>query len=158
MESNSAQSTRAGEVAGRRRLMAALAQATTDEIAGALATIDAPAHKELRPAESGLVMIRARVGGDGAPFNLGEATVTRAAVQLASGEIGFSYVLGRDREKARLAAIADALWQCAGKRAAVERDVVAPIRARLARERTQTREETAATRVDFFTLVRGENE
>ena len=113
MELNSAQSTRAGEIAGRRRLMAALAQATTDEIAGALATIDAPAHKELRPAESGLVMIRARVGGDGAPFNLGEATVTRAAVQLKSGEIGFSYVLGRDREKARLAAIADALWQCA---------------------------------------------
>ena len=103
MESNSAQSTR--EIAGRRRLMAALAQATRDEIAGALATIgEAPAHKELRPAESGLVMIRGRVGGDGAPFNLGEATVTRAAVQLSSGETGFSYVLGRDREKARLAA------------------------------------------------------
>ena len=103
-------------------------------------------------------MIRARVGGDGAPFNLGEATVTRAAVQLASGEIGFSYVLGRDREKARLAAIADALWQCADTRAAVERNVLTPIRARLERERTQTREQTAATRVDFFTLVRGENE
>ena len=158
MELNFAQSRRNGEIAARRRLMGALAQATTDEIAGALATIDAPAHRELRPVESGLVMIRARVGGDGAPFNLGEATVTRAAVQLASGEIGFSYVLGRDREKARLAAIADALWQCADARAAVEQNVLAPIRERLARERTQTREQTAATRVDFFTLVRGENE
>ena len=64
-----------------------------------------------RQAESGLVMVRGRIGGDGAPFNLGEATVTRAAVRLASGEIGFGYVLGRDHEKARLIALCDALLQ-----------------------------------------------
>ncbi len=62
-------------------------------------------------AEDGLVMVRGRIGGDGAPFNLGEATVTRAAVRLASGEVGFGYVLGRDREKARLIALCDALLQ-----------------------------------------------
>ncbi len=66
-------------------------------------------------------MLRGRIGGDGAPFNVGEATVTRAAVQLASGETGFGYVLGRDREKARLVALCDALWQIEAKRQAHRR-------------------------------------
>ena len=103
-------------------------------------------------------MVRGRVGGDGAPFNLGEATVTRCAVQLASGEIGFGYVLGRDDEKARLAALADALWQSASHRDAVERHVLGPLRDRQHARLARTREETAATKVDFFTLVRGDNE
>jgi alpha-D-ribose 1-methylphosphonate 5-triphosphate synthase subunit PhnG len=102
-------------------------------------------------------MVRGRIGGDGQPFNVGEATVTRAAVRLASGEVGFSYLLGRDRERARLAAICDALWQNEAKRAAVERHVLAPIRARAEAEGARQRAQTAATRVDFFTLVRGED-
>jgi alpha-D-ribose 1-methylphosphonate 5-triphosphate synthase subunit PhnG len=102
-------------------------------------------------------MVRGRIGGDGAPFNLGEATVTRAAVRMESGEVGFSYLLGRDHPKARLAAVCDALWQSARSRDAIERHVLAPIRMRLEAERTQKREQAAATRVDFFTLVRGED-
>jgi len=39
----------------------------------------------------------------------------------------------------------------------VERRVLAPIRTRLDAERDRRRAETAATRVDFFTLVRGED-
>jgi alpha-D-ribose 1-methylphosphonate 5-triphosphate synthase subunit PhnG len=144
--------------AGRRAVMAVLAQATKDEIRAGLDGLGPlPSHTELRPAETGLVMLRGRIGGDGAPFNFGEATVTRAAVQMPSGEVGFSYVLGRDREKARLAALVDALWQNETTRAAVERDVAAPIRARIERERAKSRAQTAATRVDFFTLVRGED-
>jgi alpha-D-ribose 1-methylphosphonate 5-triphosphate synthase subunit PhnG len=102
-------------------------------------------------------MVRGRIGGDGAAFNLGEATVTRAAVQIASGEVGFSYILGRDDRKARLCAVCDALWQSKRHRDAVERRVLAPIRARIEAERADARAETAATRVDFFTLVRGED-
>lgn len=145
--------------ASRRTLMAVLAQATSEEIRTGLGSLGPlPAHTELRPAETGLVMLRGRIGGDGAPFNVGEATVTRAAVQVPSGEIGFSYVLGRDREQARLAALVDALWQNERSRADIECNVVAPIRQRIERERQKSQEETAATRVDFFTLVRGENE
>lgn len=145
-------------VAGRRAVMAVLAQATSDEISAGLGALGPlPGHAELRPAETGLVMLRGRIGGDGAPFNVGEATVTRAAVQMPSGEVGFSYVLGRDREKARLAALVDALWQNEATRAAIESNVVAPVRARLERERAESRAQTAATRVDFFTLVRGED-
>jgi len=111
----------------RRAAMAVLAQAPAHEIAAGLAALGpAPAHAEVRPAETGLVMVRGRTGGDGAPFNLGEATVTRCAVQLATGEIGFGYVLGRDRAKARLAALADALWQNEAHRPAVEREVLSP--------------------------------
>ena len=72
-----------------------------------------PAHEDLREPENGLVMVRGRVGGDGAPFNLGEATVSRAAVRLSTGEVGFGYTLGRDREKARLIALCDAMVQSA---------------------------------------------
>lgn len=103
-------------------------------------------------------MLRGRVGGDGAPFNVGEATVTRCAVQLPTGEIGFSYALGRDRDKARLAALCDALWQNGARRHVIEQHVLSPVRTRLDSERDQTARRTAATRVDFFTLVRGEDQ
>lgn len=142
----------------RRDAMAVLAQAKTDEIADALARVGgAFDYTELRPTETGLVMLRGRIGGDGAPFNMGEATVTRAAVQIASGEKGFSYILGRDTEKARLAALCDALWQTPTHHAPVEQHVLAPLRARLRERNARTRAQTAATRVDFFTLVRGED-
>jgi alpha-D-ribose 1-methylphosphonate 5-triphosphate synthase subunit PhnG len=142
----------------RRAAMALLAQAHTPEIRlGLAAVVDLPRYVELRPVATGLVMVRGRIGGDGAPFNLGEATVTRAAVRMDTGEVGFSYLLGRDHAKARLAAVCDALWQSERCRDAIERHVLAPIRVRLARERTQKREQAAATRVDFFTLVRGED-
>src|SRR5204863_5404094 len=94
-----------------------------------------------------LVMLRGRVGGDGAPFNLGEATVTRAAVRLASGETGFAYVLGRDTRKARLIAICDAMMQSAD-RARVLDAVVAPLERAMIARRQQQDAETAATRVN----------
>jgi alpha-D-ribose 1-methylphosphonate 5-triphosphate synthase subunit PhnG len=78
-------------------------------------------------------------------------------VQLATGEIGFGYVLGRDRDKARLAALCDALWQSAAHRGAVEENVLAPLRSRQRERLARARGETAATKVDFFTLVRGDN-
>ena len=142
----------------RKGVMATLAHARPDELVRGLAAIgEPPAHVELRPAETGLVMVRGRIGGDGAPFNVGEATVTRAAVRLASGETGFAYRLGRDQATARLAALCDALWQARDHTNAIEAHVLAPIRSRVLSERARTRAQTAATRVDFFTLVRGED-
>jgi alpha-D-ribose 1-methylphosphonate 5-triphosphate synthase subunit PhnG len=145
-------------VAARRAAMALLAEARPEELSAGLAAIaGCPAATEIRPAETGLMMVRGRIGGDGAPFNLGEATMTRCAVQLATGEVGHAYVLGRDREKARLAALADALWQSATWRDAVEHHVLAGVRARRDGERAVTAARSAATKVDFFTLVRGED-
>jgi alpha-D-ribose 1-methylphosphonate 5-triphosphate synthase subunit PhnG len=143
-------------VARRKATMAVLASSAAADIAARLKTISLPDHEDLREAENGLVMVRGRIGGDGAPFNLGEATVSRAAVRLASGEIGFGYTLGRDREKARLIALCDALVQSVALAGELESKVVAPLRAAVAARRDRKAAETAATRVDFYTMVRGE--
>jgi alpha-D-ribose 1-methylphosphonate 5-triphosphate synthase subunit PhnG len=141
----------------RREAMAVLADSAAVEIARRVNSIEPlPEHEELRPPESGLLMLRGRIGGDGAPFNFGEATVTRAAVRLASGERGFGYVLGRDPTKARLVALCDALVQSATHRNAVESNVLEPIRRQRDAARARKAQQVGATKVDFFTLVRGE--
>lgn len=145
--------------AARRDAMAILAQASLQEIANGLAAFgESIEHADIRPPETGLVMLRGRIGGDGASFNVGEATVTRCAVQLPSGEVGFSYALGRDRDRARLAALCDALWQNDMHRPVIERHVLAPVRSRLASACDLAAQRAAATRVDFFTMVRGEDQ
>jgi alpha-D-ribose 1-methylphosphonate 5-triphosphate synthase subunit PhnG len=138
--------------------MAVLAENAAAEIASLVEGLEPlPASDDMRAPENGLVVIRGRVGGDGAQFNLGEATVSRAVVRLATGEIGFGYVLGRDRDKARLIALCDALVQTKDHSAAVESKVIAPLRARLEAQRDLRARQVAATKVDFFTLVRGED-
>ena len=136
--------------------MAVLAHSDAAEIASRLEAMAVPVYENLREPENGLVMVRGRIGGDGAPFNLGEATVSRAAVRLSTGELGFGYTLGRDRQKARMIALCDALVQSDEFADAVESQVIAPLRTRMISERNRTAAETAATRVDFYTLVRGE--
>ena len=140
----------------RQAAMAVLAHTDAAEIAQRLAPLALPSHDNLREPENGLVMVRGRIGGDGAPFNLGEATVSRAAVRLATGEVGFGYTLGRDRTKAELIALCDALIQTNEYSEAIETQVIAPLLAQMIGERRRKAEETAATRVDFYTLVRGE--
>ena len=153
---SSAAITTGNETEARRRAaMAVLCRMQTADIAARLAGLAVPAHEQLRQPENGLVMVRGRIGGDGAPFNLGEATVSRAAVRLASGEIGFGYALGRDRRKAELIAVCDALLQ-SDMAGTVEAEVIAPLQAEVLAARTQRAAESAATRVDFYTLVRGE--
>ena len=140
----------------RQQAMAVLAHAAAAEIANHLETLSVPAFEALREPENGLVMLRGRIGGDGAPFNLGEATVSRAAVRLTSGEIGFGYTLGRDRSKAELIALCDAMIQTDALADAVEAKVLVPLRARIREDQQRKAAETAATKVDFYTLVRGE--
>lgn len=145
-------------IAARQAAMAICVEATLSELEQALASIgDYGAVADLRRPETGLVMVRGRIGGDGAPFNFGEATTTRAAVRIESGHTGFAYRLGRDVAKARAAAILDALLQDPAHRATVERSLQ-PIRLRLDAERRRRERQTAATRVNFFTMVRGEDE
>jgi alpha-D-ribose 1-methylphosphonate 5-triphosphate synthase subunit PhnG len=149
-----------GRLARRQAAMAVLAHCDAGEIAAHLDAVALPVqekqYENLREPENGLVMVRGRIGGDGAPFNLGEATVSRAAVRLVTGEVGFGYTLGRDHDKARMIALCDALIQTIDHADTVEAQVVEPLRARMISERSRRAAETAATRVDFYTLVRGE--
>src|ERR1700722_9386869 len=101
-------------------------------------------------------MVRGRIGGDGAAFSIGEATVSSVAVRLASGEVGFGYTLGRDADKARMIALCDALVQSAEFARSVETSVIGPLRIAMLARRNRKAAEAAATRVDFYTLVRGE--
>jgi alpha-D-ribose 1-methylphosphonate 5-triphosphate synthase subunit PhnG len=142
--------------ARRKAAMLVLAHSGAAEIARCLETVGVPDHEDLREPENGLVMLRGRIGGDGAPFNLGEATVSRAAVRLATGEIGFGYTLGRDSGKARMIALCDAMVQSEQFADEVETKVITPLRAARVAKRNRNAAETAATRVDFYTLVRGE--
>ena len=114
-----------------------------------------PRYKMLRPVEIGMVLLRARIGGTGAPFNFGEATMTRAAVELDGGERGFSYLLGRKPREAELSAAFHALLQCPERRAEVEDLVIRPAEAARAAAMAADRSAAAATRVDFSALVRG---
>jgi alpha-D-ribose 1-methylphosphonate 5-triphosphate synthase subunit PhnG len=149
--------TTEGAMATRRQAaMAVLVHSDAAAIAERLGAIDVPAHETLREPENGLVMVRGRIGGDGAPFNLGEATVSRAAVRLASGEIGFGYTLGRDLGKARMIALCDAMVQSREFADAVETNLLAPLRSAMLAGRERRSAEAAATRVDFYTMVRGE--
>ncbi|QBF30653.1 phosphonate C-P lyase system protein PhnG [Thalassococcus sp. S3] len=110
----------------------------------------------LRAPEVGGVMVRGRMGGSGAPFNLGEMTVTRCSLTLAGGAVGHGYVQGRSKAKAEAAAIVDALMQtdAAG---AVEAAVLRPLSQTVEATKTRRAAKAAATKVEFFTLVRGED-
>ena len=111
----------------RKAVMSVLASASAEDLANAYERLGTPPAFDLvRQPETGLVMVRGRMGGTGSPFNLGEVTVTRCVIRLESGEAGSSYCLGRHKQKALQAAVIDALWQRADDRERIETEIVAP--------------------------------
>jgi alpha-D-ribose 1-methylphosphonate 5-triphosphate synthase subunit PhnG len=138
--------------------MSVLAQATGAEIERAWqALAERPEYRVVRRPEVGLVMVRGRAGGSGAPFNLGEMTVTRCTVDLPSGMAGHGYVAGRNVRHAELAAVFDALLQDPLLTAGIEESVIGPLEAIQRERRRQLAARSAPTRVEFFTLVRGDD-
>jgi len=139
--------------------MALLARASVEELEAAWSGLASPPeYLWLRRPETGLAMLRARAGGTGAKFNLGEASLTRCALRTAHGHTGVAYVLGRNHRHAELAALFDALLQDAEQRAMVERDVISALHAAQAATREASSRKAAATKVEFYTLVRGEDD
>ena len=139
----------------RRAALGQLARSPAALLAALLP--DLPAHQLVRAPETGTVMVRGRAGGTGAVFNLGEMTVTRASVRLTgTGTLGHGYVQGRDKRHALRAACADALAQEDPQ--GTEEAILSPLRAAEAEARAALATDAARTRVEFFTLVRGEDE
>ncbi|MBV9537700.1 MAG: phosphonate C-P lyase system protein PhnG [Acidisphaera sp.] len=133
--------------------MAVLARATAAEMRAVLRDCPPlPAHTRLRGPETGLAMVRGRAGGGGAPFNLGEVSVTRCAVR-AGDRTGHAYVLGRDHDRAELAARIDAAMQDDALRAALAPRLAATLERRQAERRAETAAKAAATKVDFFAMA-----
>ena len=114
-----------------------------------------PHCEPLRVAEHGLAMVRGRMGGTGRRFNLGEMTVSRCSVRIGTA-IGHGYVAGRDRRKAELVAIFDALLQDERCRELLLEQLIRPLAAARAEKAALMARRAAATRVEFFTLVRGD--
>lgn len=142
----------------RQSRMAVLAVANTKRLAELWASLGTdPEFSELRPPETGIVGLRGRIGGGGDPFNFGEATITRATIKLASGSVGHAYALGRDHTKAKLSAILDALAQDEAWARRIHEHIIVPLRAEIDMRDQKRASETEATKVDFFTMVRGED-
>jgi alpha-D-ribose 1-methylphosphonate 5-triphosphate synthase subunit PhnG len=136
--------------------MGVLARARPEDVAARWAELGAaPAFDWLRRPETGTVMLRGRAGAVGAPFNLGEMTVTRASLRLGCGTVGHAWVQGRDHGHARHAALADALMQT-DRAAEVQAVLIAPLAEAETARRAARAARAATTKVDFFTLVRGE--
>lgn len=146
------------DMKSRQHAMRVLAEADAAALEEAYARFEnLPDWTFARKPEPGLVMVRGRTGGGGAPFNLGEISVTRSAVTLQTGETGHAYVAGRNQRKAAIAAVFDAAWQNDDLKQRVESEVIAPLAAKRAARDTIASRQAAATKVDFFTMVRGED-
>ncbi|KAF0813868.1 Alpha-D-ribose 1-methylphosphonate 5-triphosphate synthase subunit PhnG [Andreprevotia sp. IGB-42] len=142
--------------AARQRWLAVLARAGVAELETQLARHALPALSWLRRPESGLMMVRARAGGTGQQYNQGEVSVTRCAVQDETGRLGVGYVQGRDSRHAELVALFDLLLQDETRQADLLPGLIAPLAARQAAARDKASAQAAATRVNFFTLARGD--
>ena len=136
--------------AARQRWMAVLARADIDELGDRLGAL--PPYRVLRGPEAGLVMVRGRTGGGGAPFNLGEMTTTRCTVRTDTGFVGHAYVAGRNERLAQLAALADALLQDPIQQDRLLEDVIEPLAATQQARRDTVAAKAAATRVQFFAM------
>ncbi|MHA7876557.1 phosphonate C-P lyase system protein PhnG [Roseivivax sp.] len=145
------------ETAARKARMGRLAKAPEGRVAALLdACLDRPGFDWLRAPEIGSVMVRGRAGGTGQPFNLGEVTVTRCALRLASGEVGHAYLKGRRKADAEAAALVDALMQTEAS-ARLQSGVLEVLEDEARTARASRAARATTTKVDFFTMVRGED-
>jgi len=143
--------------AARKAWLGLLAKSPAADVAQLWADFDAaPDHTVLRMPEIGGVMVRGRAGAVGAPFNLGEMSVTRASVKLACGAVGHGYVQGRSKDHGLQTALIDALMQT-DRAEELDAKILKPLRDAYAARRDGRAAKAAATKVDFFTMVRGED-
>lgn len=140
----------------RKGWLGLLARSTPTRLAG-LMPQPLPPHHDLRPPEIGTMMVQGRTGATGQAFNMGEMTVTRCALQLECGTVGHAMVQGRDRAHARRAALIDALMQTP-RADELQRNLLTPLSDAEAQARAARNARAATTRVEFFTLVRGEDQ
>ena len=144
------------ETQDRQAWMGLLAKAPKGRIADLLGDRKTEGFEWLRKPEVGSVMIRGRMGGTGSAFNMGEMTVTRCALKLNTGVVGHGYVQGRSKADSEAAALVDALMQT-DQAEAIRANVLTPLETAQREARELRTRKAAATKVDFFTMARGED-
>lgn len=110
----------------------------------------------LKKPEVGMAMVRAQAGSGGENFNMGEMTMTRCVVRLDSTEIGYGFVAGRSKKKSELVALIDACWQKKSLKNIIEEKIIAPLHCVQISKEKIISENTESSKVNFFTMVRGE--
>ena len=138
----------------RQRWMGALAKADPELLERTMSAHAGTSYTWLRRPETGLAMVRGRIGGTGDRFNVGEVTVTRCVLRLPGGHTGVAFVQGRSHRKCELAALADALLQDASVHDEIFLTVVEPAMRAQADKDLALRQRAQATRVEFFTVAR----
>jgi alpha-D-ribose 1-methylphosphonate 5-triphosphate synthase subunit PhnG len=147
------------DIATRQRWLSALSHSDPDALSARMQALAlSPDYELIRAPETGLVQIQARMGGTGDRFFAGDATLTRAVIRLADGTLGYSWVLGRDKPHAERCAVIDALLQLQPHFQTLMETLISPLEAARTSQINARRAEVDASRVDFFTLVRGDNE
>ena len=111
----------------------------------------------LRTPEIGSIMAQGRMGVTGDKFNIGEVTITRCSLKLNCGTIGHSYVQGRSKKKAEISALCDALMQTKMSKE-INKNIIIPLEKIKKDNKRKILSKAEATKVDFFTLVRGESD
>ena len=146
------------DISTRQRWMRVLAHSQPAALSARMSALNlAPDYDTLRAPEIGLVQIQARMGGTGERFFAGDATLPRAAIRLADGTLGYSWILGRDRPHAERCAAIDALMQSPHHFHTLMETLITPLEEQRSARIEARRAEVNASRVDFFTLVRGDN-
>lgn len=145
------------EQEARRRRLSILAKSEFRDLDAAFGALPAKSTWSMvRQPETGMVMSRGRAGGTGERFNLGEVAVTRCSIRLDEGVTGHGYVMGRNRRHAELIAVVDAMMQLPSQREALEAAIIEPLAHRQAERNAHQGRQVAATKVDFFTVARGD--
>ena len=127
------------DTAIRQRWMSVLAHSEPQELAARMQTLQlAPQYELIRAPETGLVQLQARMGGIGDRFFAGDATLT-------------------DRPHAERCAAIDALMQSPHHFHTLMETLITPLEEQRSVRIEARRAEVNASRVDFFTLVRGDN-
>ena len=141
----------------RQHWISILAKSSSLELEDAWQEVpEKPEYRHLHKPETGSIMVRGRAGGSGNRFNLGEVTATRCTIQIEKGHVGSAYVLGCDHRHAELAAIFDALLQDPLHHPEISNRVVSRLKVSHDKRKEEVSKKSAATKVDFFTMVRGE--
>lgn len=140
----------------RKRWMSACARSPISDLKNMIEELDTGiAFDVLRPAEAGLVMVRGRAGGTGQLFNMGEMTVTRCSVRSEHGVVGHGYVAGRSQPHAEIAARMDVLFQNMDQERTMP--FIESLEQQITARQCARQQKSAPTRVEFFTMVRGED-
>lgn len=146
------------DIAARQQWLATLAHSRSEDLLRFWQQLEIdPECEVIRQPEVGLTRLQGRMGGTGDAFNFADTTITRAVIRLADGTLGYGFIQGRDKHKAMLVAIADALLQQTEFHLRLQTHLIQPLAELQQLAKANTAKEMASSKVDFFTLVRGED-